>query len=149
MKRVVKVLMSLLVALPCLARDPLTLSNARELAAADAATPEGQAYLKGFFTNPWRLALNDANEHCRDAQLRSGSHEEFVIALSIGIAGFPIESLTSPDDEGMKCLARRLMSTEFIKPPYDGFAIYMPFKNTEPGTERRATTSSPGGSSNQ
>ena len=148
MKRVLKVVMSLLVALPCLARDPLTLSNAKELAAADAATPEGQAYLKGFFTNPWRLALNDANEHCRDAQSRSPSHEEFVIALSIGIAGFPIESLTSPDDEGMQCLARRLMSTEFIKPPYDGFAIYLPFKHTEPGTEHRAPEA-PGDTSSQ
>jgi hypothetical protein len=38
----------------------------------------------------------------------------------------------------MRCYADRLKATGFIKPPHDGFAIYMPYKHTEPGTEHRA-----------
>jgi hypothetical protein len=135
MKRYGKFVMGLLVAvvvIPCLAREPLTLAAVKDAAAADSATPEGQAYLKQFFTNRWMLALDSAGDQCRAAQSRSGPHEEFVIALSIGDNGYPTEALVNPDDDGMRCLADRLKATEFIKPPHDGFAIYMPFKYTKP-----------------
>jgi len=105
--------------------------------------------LKQFFTNPWSLALDSAGEQCRAAQLRSQPHEEFVIALVIGDNGYPTDALVSPDDEGMRCLADRLKATGFITPPHDEFAIYMPYKHTEPGTERRSTASAPGESSKQ
>ena len=146
MKRCGKLLMGLLVAavaMPCLAREPLTLARVKDKAAADQATPEGDAYLKEFFTNPWMLALDAADEQCRAAQMRSGAKEEFVIALSIGENGYPTDALVSPDDEGMRCLADRLKATGFIKPPHDGFAIYMDFKHTEPGTEHQAPAPAP------
>jgi hypothetical protein len=152
MKRRGTVVMGLLVAvviMPCLAREPFTLATLKARAAADGATSEGQAYLKQLFTNPWRLALDSAGEQCRAAQMRSGSHEEFVIALSIGDNGYPSDALVSPDDEGMRCLADRLKATGFIKPPHDGFAICMPFKRTEPGTEGRPSASVPGKASNR
>jgi hypothetical protein len=147
MKRCGKFVLGLLVVfviVPCLAREPLTLAILKEKATADAATPEGQAYLQEFFTNPWMLAFDSADEQCRAAQIRSGSHEEFVIALSIGNNGYPTDALVSPDDEGMRCLADRLKATGFIKPPHDGFAIYMPAKRTEPGTEPRGSAPAQG-----
>jgi hypothetical protein len=141
MKRCEKLVMGLLVAvvvMPCLAREPLTLSSLKDRAAADAATPEGRAYLKQFFTNPWMLALDAADEQCRAAQMRSESPEEWVLALSIGENGYPTDALVSPDNEGLECMADRLKATGFIKPPHDGFAIYMPAKHVEPGTEHRS-----------
>ena len=152
MKRCGKLVIGLLAAaviMPGLASEPLTLERVKEQAAADAATPEGRAYLKEFFTNPWRLALDAADEQCRAAQMRSGMHEEFVIALSIGENGYPTDALVSPDDEGMRCLADQLKATGFIRPPHDGFAIYMPFKATEPGTEGRSSAPAPGKILNQ
>jgi hypothetical protein len=143
------VLLIALVIMPSLAREPLTLADLKAGATADAATPEGRAYLKAFFTNPWMLALDSAGEQCRAAQMRSQSHEEFVIGLSIGDNGYPTDVLVSPDDEGMRCLADRLGATGFIKPPHDGFAIYLPYKRTEPGTEGRSPVAAPGKSSNQ
>lgn len=141
MKRCWKLLTGLLVAAvvtPSLAREPVTLALLKDRAAADAPTPEGQAYLKQFFTNPWSLALDSADEQCRAAQMRSESPEEFVIALSIGQNGYPTDALVSPDNEGLECMADRLKATGFIKPPHDGFAIYMPAKHVEPGTEHRS-----------
>jgi len=134
---------------PSVAREPLTLAILEDHAAADAATPEGKAYLKEFFTNPWMLAFDSADEQCRAAQLRSATPEEFVIALSIGDNGYPTDALVSPDNEGLKCMADRLKATGFIKPPHDGFAIYMPFKHTEPGTEHRAPAPAPAEPSKQ
>ena len=128
---------------PCLAREPLTLGGVKEQSLADGTSPEGKAYLKEFFTNPFMLALDAADEQCRAAMLRSGPHEEFVIALSIGTNGYPNDVLVSPDDEGMRCFADRLKATGFIKPPHDGFAIYLPYRHTEPGTEHRAAASAP------
>ena len=148
MNRFGKLVMGLLVAAvvtPCLAREPLTLARLKDLATADAATPEGKAYLKEFFTNPWSLALDSADEQCRAAQMRSESPEEFVIALSIGDNGYPTDALVSPaNNEGLKCMADRLKATGFIKPPHDGFAIYMPAKHVEPGTEHRASAPTTG-----
>jgi len=143
--------MGLLVAtvvMPSLAREPLTLARVKEQAAADAATAEGKAYLKEFFTNPWSLAFDAADEQCRAAEVRAGPLEEFVIALSIGENGYPTDAFASPDNEGIKCLADRLKATGFIKPPHDGFAIYMPFKHTEPGTEHQAAAPESGQKSN-
>ena len=140
MKRSVKLILGLLTALvivPSLAREPVTIAVLKERAAKDAATSEGKAYLKEFFTNPWMLALDAADEQCRAAQLRSESPEEWVLALSIGDNGYPPDALITPDNEGLKCMAERLKATGFIKPPHDGFAIYMPAKRTEPGTEHR------------
>lgn len=132
------------IAMPCLAREPLTLARLQEQSAADAATSEGKAYLKEFFTNPWMLALDAADEQCKAAQMRSESPEEFVIALSIGDNGYLIDALVSPpDNEGLKCMADRLKATGFIKPPHDGFAIYMPAKHVEPGTEHQPAATAP------
>jgi hypothetical protein len=41
-------------------------------------------------------------------------------------------------------MAERVKATGFIKPPHDAFAIYMPAKRTEPGTERRAAAPAEG-----
>jgi len=133
------VLMLLVVAVvtPGLAREAWTLAELKQRAVEDAATPEGKAYLKQFFTNPWSLAFAAAGEQCRAAQLRSQPHEEFVIALRLGDNGYPIDAVVSPEDEGLQCLADRLRATGFIKPPHDNFAIYLTYKNTEPGTEQR------------
>jgi hypothetical protein len=126
------------VVLPCLAREPVTLASLEDRAAADGAIPVGKAYLKEFFTNAWRLAFDSADEQCKAAQLRSASPEEFVFALSIGDNGYPTDAIVSPSDNaGLACVADRLKATGFIKPPHDGFAIYMRFKHTEPGTEHR------------
>ena len=136
--KLVMFLLTVGIAVPCVASDPMTLEHLREQSAVDAATPEGQAYLKEFFTNPWRLAFDAAGEQCRAAQFRSGGHKEFVIALSIGDNGYPTDALVSPDDEAMRCLADQLKASSFIRPPHNGFAIYMPFRATEPGTEGRS-----------
>ena len=141
-----RVFLGLLVAsfvLPCVAREPVTLTTLKTQSDTDHASPEGQAYLKEFFTNPWMLALDSADEQCRAAELRSPALEDFVIALSIGDNGYPTDALVSPDNEGLKCIADRLKATGFIKPPHDGFAIYMPFKHTEPGTEHAPVTPAP------
>jgi hypothetical protein len=130
--------------MPCLAREPMTLAVVKERAAADSATPEGKAYLKQFFTNPWMLALDAASEQCRAEQARSASHDEFVLALVIGDNGYPTDALASPDDDGLRCMADRLKATGFIKPPHDGFAIYMPYRKTEPGTEHQQAQEAPG-----
>ena len=119
-----------------LARKPVTLEQLKVQAAADAATPEGQAYLKQFFTNQLMLAFEDASEHCRSAQLASSPKDRYVIALNVGVDGFPLEVLVSPDDQGMRCEADRLKAYQFIKPPHDAFAIYMPYEAVEPGSER-------------
>jgi hypothetical protein len=37
----------------------------------------------------------------------------------------------------------------FIRPPHDGFAIYLPAKLTEPGTERRSSAPTQGDPSKQ
>jgi len=142
-------LLTVFAIMPSLAREPLTLALLKDRAAADAATPEGKAYLKDFFTNPWMLALDAADEQCRAAQMRSEFPEEWVLALSIGDNGYPTVALVSPDNEGLKCMADRLKATGFIKPPHDGFAIYMPAKRTEPGTEHRSSTPEQGEPSKQ
>jgi hypothetical protein len=143
MKRCSKLALGLLavfVIMPSYAREPLTLELLKDRAAVDAATPEGQAYLKEFFTNPWRLAFDAAEHRCRAAaQAGSGTHEPFVVALSIGDNGLPTDVLVSPDDDAMRCRADGLKASTFIKPPHDGFAIYMMFKATEPGTEGRSS----------
>jgi len=126
-----------------LARAPEVLSSIQEKAKADAATPEGQTYLKQFFTNPWMLALDAADDQCRGEQLRSGSPPDFILALVIADTGYPTDVLVSPENEGLKCVADRLKATSFIKPPHDGFAIYMPFKATEPGSEHQHVSSLP------
>jgi len=131
------------VALPSLAREPVTLASLKDRSIADGASPEGGAYLNELFTNPWMLALDAADEQCRAAQMRSPVHEEFVIALVIADNGYPSDALVSPDDEGMRCLADRLKATGLLKPPHDGFAIYLPFKRVEPGTEHQASASPP------
>jgi hypothetical protein len=128
----------------CFAREPMTLAVVKSRAEADSATPEGVAYLKEFFTNPWMLALDAADEQCRAAQIRSGAPRDFVFALVIGDNGYPTDALVSPDNEGLKCMADRLKATGFIKPPHDGFAIYMPYKATEPGTEKQLSKTRPG-----
>lgn len=94
------------------------------------------------------LALDSADEQCRAALMRSGVHEEFEIGLSIGDNGYPSDALVSPDDEGMRCLADRLKATGFIRPPHDGFAIYMDFKHTDPGDLGRSSASPPEKTSN-
>jgi hypothetical protein len=132
------------VAVPCLAGEPMTLGKLKELAAADARTPQGEAYLKKFFTNPWRLALDAADNACRPPKERQEALEEFVIALRIGQDGRPTDALVSPDDEYLRCVADRLKANGFIKPPHDGFAIYMPFRHTEPGTENQPLRSDAG-----
>jgi hypothetical protein len=140
MKRWAKFMPGLLAAVvivPSLAREPVTIAVLKERAAKDAATPEGKAYLTEFFTNPWMLAMDAADEQCRAAEMRSESPEEWVLALSIGDNGYPTDALVTPDNEGLKCMAERLKATGFIKPPHDGFAIYMPAKHVEPGTQRR------------
>jgi len=142
-KKVVLTLLAVVVSMPSLAREPLTLAFLKDRAAADAATPEGKAYLQAFFTNPWMLAFDAADDHCRAAQLRSESPEEWVLALSIGDYGYPADALVSPGNERLECMADRLKATGFIKPPHDGFAIYMPFKHTEPGTENRSPAPGP------
>ena len=148
MNRSSRLVMALLVAvvlMPCLAREPLTLAQMKDKSAADSVTPEGKAYLKEFFTNPWMLAMDAADEQCRAAQLRSEWPEEWVIALSIGANGYPTDALVSPSsNEGVRCMADRLKATSFIKPPHDGFAIYMPFRHTEPGSEHRDSAPEPG-----
>jgi hypothetical protein len=147
MKRTQSLVMVLLVAAvvaPCLGREPLTVARVKEQSIADAATPEGKAYLKEFFTNPWMLAMDAADEQCRAAAERSSAGmEEFEIALSIGLNGYPAEALVTPDNEYMRCQADRLKATGFIKPPHDAFAIYMKFKHTEPGTEHQAAAQEP------
>jgi hypothetical protein len=147
MKRSGHVLMVLLVAagaVPCGAADTMTIAMLKEKAAADAATPEGKAYLKEFFTNPWHLALDTAGNQCRDAHMRSATPEEWVLGLSIGSNGYPNEAVVTPgDNEGLKCLADRLKASGFIKPPHDDFAIYMPVRRTEPGTENRSSIPAP------
>jgi hypothetical protein len=132
---------------PALAREPVTLVVVKERGAADAATPEGKAYLKQFFTNPWMLAWDAADEQCRAVQRSAASPEDFVIALVIGDNGYPTDALVSPDTAGLRCIADRLKATAYIKPPHDGFAIYMAFKATEPGTEHRGAEPAPGGES--
>jgi len=139
----VTALFAAVVALPAVAREPVTLASLKDRSIADGASPEGRAYLHELFTNPWMLALDAADEQCRAAQMRSGVHEEFVIALSIADNGYPSDALVSPDDEGMRCLADRLKATGFLKPPHDGFAIYLPFKHVEPGTEHQASPAAP------
>ena len=142
MKRCWKFMLGLLlvsVTMPSHAGEPLTLELLKERAAADGATPEGKAYLKEFFTNPWRLAFDAAGQRCKAAQAGTGTHERFVVALSIGDNGFPTDVLVSPDDDAMRCRADGLKASTFIKPPHDGFAIYMLFKATEPGTEGRSS----------
>ncbi len=132
------------IVIPCVAREPVTLASLKDRSTADAATPEGKAYLKEFFTNPFSLALDSADEQCKAAELRSGSPEDWVLALSIGANGYPAEALVSPpDNEGLKCMADRFKEIGFIKPPQEGFAIYMPFKHTEPGTEHQAAAPAP------
>ena len=140
MKRCWKFMPGLLAAfviMPSYAREPLTLDLLKDRAAVDAATPEGRAYLKEFFTNPWRLAFDAAGQRCPVGE--PGAHEQFVIALSIGDNGYPADVLVSPDDDAMRCRADQLKASAFIRPPHDGFAIYMPFKHTEPGTEGRSS----------
>jgi hypothetical protein len=147
MKRCGKFMLGLLAAVvvvPSLAREPVTIAVLKDRAAEDAATPEGKAYLKKFFTNPWRMALDAADEQCRAAELRSESPEEWVLALRIGDNGYPTDALVTPENEGLKCMADRLKATGFIRPPHDGFAIYMPAKLTEPGTERRSSAPAQG-----
>jgi hypothetical protein len=146
MKRSGSVLLGLAVAallVPCAAREPVTLATLMAQSEQDAASPGGEAYLKEFFTNPWMLALDSADVQCRAAELRSPSIEDFVIALRIGDNGYPTDALVSPDNEGLKCVADRLKATGFIKPPHDGFAIYMPFKHTEPGSEHAPVAPAP------
>lgn len=135
--------------MPSLAREPLTLALLKDRAAADAATPEGKAYLQEFFTNPWMLALDAADKQCRAAQMRSDFPAEWVLALSIGDNGYPTDALVSPDNEALNCMADRLKATGFIRPPHDGFAIYMPARRTEPGTEHRSSEPAQGGPSKQ
>ena len=118
---------------PCLGGAPLTLTLLKDKALAESKTPEGQAYLKQFFTNPWMLAMDSADEQCTAEYLRSPSLEDFEIGLVIGDNGYPSDALVSPDSEGMRCLADRLKSTGFARPPHEGFAIYMNFKRTDPG----------------
>jgi hypothetical protein len=141
MNRCEKFMLGLLLAAvvtPCLAREPVTLAQVKDKSEADSATPEGKAYLKQFFTNPWMLAMDAADGQCKAALLRSGLPEEWVFALSIGDNGYPSDVLVSPsDNEGLRCMADRLKATGFIKPPHEGFAIYMAFRQTEPGTEHR------------
>ena len=152
MNRSGKIVLGLLVAtvfIPCLAHEPLTLTVLKDKATADAATAEGKAYLKEFFTNPWMLAFDSADEQCRDAQVRSGWHGDFELGLIIGGNGYPTDALVSPGDEALTCLADRLKASGFIRPPHDGFAIYMPYKLTEPGTEHRTAAPVPGEPSNQ
>jgi len=48
----------------------------------------------------------------------------------------------------MRCLADRLKATGFIRPPHDGFAIYMDFKHTDPGDLGRSSASPPEKTSN-
>jgi hypothetical protein len=136
-------------ALPSFGREPMTLSVVQQKATADAATPDGQAYLKEFFTNPWMLALDAADGQCRAAQVGSEVPQEFVLALVIADNGYPTDALVSPENSGLKCVADRLKATGFIKPPHDGFAIYMPFKATEPGTEHRQPKLVPATESNR
>ncbi len=124
-------------ALPGFTREPVTLDALKQQFVADAKTPEGQAYVKQFFTNPWMLAFDAAQDACRAAAVRSAPHDSFVIALRIGDNGYPTDALVSPEDDGMKCVADRLMADGFIRPPHDGFAIYMAFQKTEPGTEHQ------------
>ena len=124
-----------LIVIPCLAREPMPLEAVKDKAAADAVTPEGSAYLKEFFTNRWLQALDAAGAQCQAAQSRSSSPKEFVLALVIGENGYPNDALASPNDDYLLCLADRLKATGFIKPPHDSFAIYMAYRNTEPGTE--------------
>jgi len=146
MKRCAQFVLGLLatvVIVPSLAGEPVTIEVLKERAVKDAATQEGRAYLKEFNTNPFMLALDAADEQCRDAQSRSGTPEEWVMALSIGANGYPTDALVTPDNEGLQCIAERLKATAFIKPPHDGFAIYMPAKLTEPGTERRPAVAAP------
>jgi hypothetical protein len=152
MTRCAKFMLGLLPAIvlvPSLAREPVTIAALKERAARDAATPEGIAYLKEFFTNPWMLALDAAGEQCRAVEMRSESPEEWVLALGIGDDGYPTDALVTPDNEGLKCMAERLKATGFIRPPHDGFAIYMPAKRTEPGTERRSAAPDQGAFSQQ
>jgi hypothetical protein len=132
-------LLVVFVAVPSFARESVTLALLKDSAAADAATPEGKAYLKEFFTNPWMLAMDAADEQCRAAQSRAGSPEDWVIALRIGDDGYPTEALVSPDNEGLKCMADRLKTNSFIRPPHEGFAIYLHYRHVEPGTEAEAS----------
>ena len=90
-------LLAVLVMMPSLAREPLTLALLKEKAAADAA-----------------------GEQCRAAEERSESPEQWVLAIRIGANGYPTDALVSPDNEGLECRADRLKATQFIKPPHDG-----------------------------
>src|SRR5262245_29509411 len=135
-KKLILVLFAAGFAAPILAAPPLTLDALKESAAVDAATPEGQAYLKQFFRNPWMVALDAADETCRSVMLASEPVSKGVIALSIGADGYPVAAFMTPEDKGTRCVAERLKSTQFIKPPHDGFAIYLPFEAVEPGSER-------------
>ena len=135
-KKLIPVLFAACIAAPVLAATPLTLDTLKERAAADAATPEGKAYLKQFFTNPWMLAFDAADETCRSVMLASEPVANFVIGLSLGSDGYPVFVAMTPVNKGTQCFAERLKSTQFIKPPHDGFAIYLPFEAVEPGSER-------------
>ena len=138
-KKLTLVLFTAGLAAPTLAAPALTLDTLKDRAAADAATPEGQAYLKQFFTNPWMVALDAAGETCRSAMLASEPASKGVIALSLGSDGYPVAAFMTPEDKGTQCVAERLRLTPFIKPPHDGFAIYLPFEAVEPGSERDRT----------
>jgi len=135
-RKLTLVLFASTLAAAILAAPPLTLDVLKERAAADAATPEGRAYLKQFFTNPWMLALDAADESCRSVMLASEPATKGVIALSLGADGYPVAAFMTPEDKGTRCVSERLKMTQFIKPPHDGFAIYMPFEAVEPGSER-------------
>ena len=110
----------------------VTLEQLKVRAAVDAATPEGQTYLKQFFTNQWMVAMDSADGPCRAYMLVSRLHEKIVIGLVIGIDGYPVTALVSPDDEGTRCIAERLKRTRLGPPPHDDFAVYMPYEFMEP-----------------
>jgi len=130
------VLLTVALAAGTSAVPPASLDVVKERAAADAATPEGQAYLKQFFTNPWMVALDAADEACLPVMMAEEPVSKFVIALSIGADGYPVFVAMTPVNKGTECFGERLKRTEFIKPPHDGFAIYIPFEAVEPGSGR-------------
>lgn len=122
----------------CLAGAQPTIQGIEAQAAKDAATPEGKAYLEEFFTNPWRVAFDTADERCIGAQSADPPHDELIFALTIGSNGYPSEALASPANAWTTCFVGQLKTIAFLKPPHDDFAIYMPFRETEPGTEAHA-----------
>ena len=137
MMRCTRVMMCLLVAAVATrdrcGRELLSLERLKERDSRGCRDTRGPGLLEGVLHQTL-----DAGARCGPRAV-SGSRgrrvsEEYVIALTSG-ARLSSDALVSPNDEGLKCVAERLKATGFIRPPHDGFAIYMPLQSDGAGAE--------------